>query len=386
MPALELEGLKIGRLTVLYKTSRTDTYRSNYWMCECDCGNLIEVRASSLKKTKSCGCLRREERPYLAVNIAAGLRAGKLTAIEKSHKDKNRSLVWKCLCDCGNYCYVRAAKLKSGEAKSCGCLGTQKKAYGEASRNTLIGKYRRGAAVRGLDFSLSNEECGALFERNCHYCDKASSRAFQGTRCFGEYIYNGIDRVINEKGYFINNAVPCCMQCNERKQALTYDEFLNHVDRIYNKLSKTKDIVYPLLSIDKITIDKACDFENAIKISPRMKALGVSNRNTLISRYKNDAKDRNKAFNLTKEEATFLFKSNCYYCQCPPYRVQNNKGSNGPFTYTGIDRVDNSGIYEKDNVVPCCKRCNSWKKALTYDQFRDWVVKVQENMNSKQLF
>ena len=393
--SLELKGLRVGRLKVLYK-SKKDKNGNNYWMCKCDCGNLTEVRATylNLKKVKSCGCLNRGEKPYLELDLT-GFKLNSLTAIEKSHKDKNGSVVWKCLCDCGKYCYVRGSNLKSGETKSCGCLHAEqmkrygvsrRKAYGEASRNSLIRGYKNGAEKRNLNFSLSIEECEDLFKGNCHYCDKEPSQVIKVESCFGEYIYNGIDRVINEKHYSTNNTVSCCRQCNERKGALACDEFLNHVDRIYNNLSKIKQIVYPLLSIDKIIIDKTCDFEkvNFIKTHPRMKAPGVSNRNSLLNQYKYSAKDRNLSFNLTKEEATFLFKSNCYYCQRPPHQVQNNKGSNGAFTYTGIDRVKNDTGYKKDNVVPCCKRCNSWKKALAYDQFRAWVVRVYENTHVKE--
>ena len=390
MPALELKGLRVGKLKVLHKSKNKQG--KGYWICKCDCGSLTEVRASNLnqKGTKSCGCLVGDN--HFVLNLI-GLKSGRLTVIEKSHKSKDKNTIWKCLCNCGNYTYVRASALKRGAIKSCGCSRGKKigislrKTYGEASRNILITNYKIGAMRRNLDFSLSIEECESIFKRNCHYCDKEPSQVLKTKNSFGEYIYNGIDRVINEKGYFINNAVPCCIQCNERKRAFTYDEFLKHIGRIYSNLSKIKQIVYPLSSIDKIMIDKSCDFEkiNFLKTNPAMKAPGVSNRNTLLRQYKNGAKSRKLSINFTKEEVTFLFKSNCYYCQRPPHQVKNKKRSNGSFIYTGIDRVDNNKGYEKDNVVPCCKRCNYWKKALTYDQFKGWVIKVHENINSKQL-
>lgn len=55
-----LVGQKFGSLTVLYldekKTNETDDYHS-YWICRCDCGNILSVKANHLKTghTVSCG-------------------------------------------------------------------------------------------------------------------------------------------------------------------------------------------------------------------------------------------------------------------------------------------------------------------------------------------
>ena len=62
---IDLTGLKFGKLTVL---KRDDDYikpngqHSTKWLCQCDCGNGISVRGADLKnkKTRSCGCLRKE--------------------------------------------------------------------------------------------------------------------------------------------------------------------------------------------------------------------------------------------------------------------------------------------------------------------------------------
>ena len=47
------------RLRVLAKTSRLTKDNSIYWLCECICGNKIEVIGNNLGSghTKSCGCL-----------------------------------------------------------------------------------------------------------------------------------------------------------------------------------------------------------------------------------------------------------------------------------------------------------------------------------------
>lgn len=60
MKRVDISGNKFGRLTAL-KVDHSDGH-SNFWLCKCECGNLIVVRLQHLRQgmTKSCGCLQRE--------------------------------------------------------------------------------------------------------------------------------------------------------------------------------------------------------------------------------------------------------------------------------------------------------------------------------------
>ena len=53
-------GNRHGRLTVLSRVDNQGTRAM--WLCECDCGNTIEVSGKALRTehTKSCGCYRAE--------------------------------------------------------------------------------------------------------------------------------------------------------------------------------------------------------------------------------------------------------------------------------------------------------------------------------------
>ncbi len=62
MPApnrAQLSGRRFGRLTALNCIGSINGHR--LWRCQCDCGNITEVRAGNLKSgaVKSCGCLNR---------------------------------------------------------------------------------------------------------------------------------------------------------------------------------------------------------------------------------------------------------------------------------------------------------------------------------------
>jgi hypothetical protein len=58
---LNLEGQRFGRLVAQSNTGSLNGQR--VWLCACDCGNAVSVRATALKSgnTSSCGCFRRED-------------------------------------------------------------------------------------------------------------------------------------------------------------------------------------------------------------------------------------------------------------------------------------------------------------------------------------
>ena len=62
---------------------------------------------------------RREQMPKI-IDLTEK-KYGKLTVLSLSEKRYRNSLVWKCQCECGNIIYVPASSLKNGGTKSCGC-------------------------------------------------------------------------------------------------------------------------------------------------------------------------------------------------------------------------------------------------------------------------
>lgn len=55
---------RYGRLLVIEKTDKREHGQEVVYRCQCDCGNIIEVRSGLLSqgKRKSCGCLYRDTR------------------------------------------------------------------------------------------------------------------------------------------------------------------------------------------------------------------------------------------------------------------------------------------------------------------------------------
>lgn len=81
--------------------------------------------------------------------------------------------------------------------------------------------------------------------------------------------------------------------------------------------------------------------------------------NNLYINAKAKNKKRGVAFNLTLLEFCAIRETKaCFYCTGPL-----------PVQGYGIDRVDSSKPYEKDNCVPCCTFCNIAKSNHSKDTF-----------------
>lgn len=103
----------------------------------------------------------------------------------------------------------------------------------------------------------------------------------------------------------------------------------------------------------------------------------------ILSTYKSGAKRRNFNFELTNVEFKELIESNCHYCNRHPsntektivnkeYKLYEEK------VYNGIDRIDSSIGYVKENCVTACYLCNKLKMDLSYSDFLNLVKNIYE--------
>lgn len=128
-----------GLLTVLDEWKDEKGYRR--CECECACGNRKVVYWSNLTsgRTRSCGCLENQNRKrYIDIR---GMRFGRLTAINPTEQREEKSVVWKCQCDCGNIAYVGYRSLSRGYAKSCGCIAHEKRDIANQRFGKLVALY-----------------------------------------------------------------------------------------------------------------------------------------------------------------------------------------------------------------------------------------------------
>jgi len=172
-----------------------------------------------------------------------GERFGLLLVIDRTEKRKNRSVVWRCKCDCGNWSEVTSDCLRRGKTKSCGCrkdLIRKRKPYKDASLNALICKYKHKARKKKIPFELSKEEFRNITSKNCFYCGVEPKQFDKNSGNFGIYVYNGIDRIDNEEGYVLDNCVPCCKTCNYAKNTLSINDFMAWIEQLVNYRNSLK--------------------------------------------------------------------------------------------------------------------------------------------------
>ena len=120
---IDLTGKKFNRWTVLSKATRPKTTQNSgtYWLCQCECGTQRVVWGKSLQdgSSKSCGCLKGEK----LVKDLTGQQFGRLTVLKLADDySKGHGAYWVCQCQCGNIVTVSSSALVTSHTKSCGCL------------------------------------------------------------------------------------------------------------------------------------------------------------------------------------------------------------------------------------------------------------------------
>jgi len=172
--------------------------------------------------------------------------------IRRNYPNRGEHSYWLCKCDCGKEKIIRGNDLKTGRTKSCGCLKMEIARSGNARRispgfatmRMRIAEYKKSAKRRKLKWDLTEKQFRELTQKDCYYCGAKPNNIAQNKRLNGAYIYNGLDRVDNTKGYTIENIVPCCKICNTAKRDLSLKEYQDWIVRSYNKMKKTRGVIF----------------------------------------------------------------------------------------------------------------------------------------------
>jgi hypothetical protein len=116
--AKSLTGQRFGKLVVIKDTGKRNNSKRIIYSCKCDCGNEFETTGFNLSRgdTKSCGCLKIEKSKQRYINLV-GKKFGKYKVIAETHK--RNPTMFLCECECGNKIEVRSASLINGTSKGC---------------------------------------------------------------------------------------------------------------------------------------------------------------------------------------------------------------------------------------------------------------------------
>lgn len=178
-----------------------------------------------------------------------GQKYGRLTFLRQTtHKmNGNRGIVWECQCDCGLTCLVLASAVLMGTRKSCG----QHKSEYSRQNGLRARKYPPIISSARKVWKGNYSDCDfdtfySMSQELCHYCNAPPSSSFNEAsfasrpdvselqRQQGTFTYNGLDRMDSSRGHSPDNIVPCCKHCNWMKNDMPYQEFREHIQKIYS--------------------------------------------------------------------------------------------------------------------------------------------------------
>ena len=237
---IDLAGHRFGRLAVTHVARGGKSGRQRGWSCTCDCGRVVWRTASNLNATLKRGgssdCRGGDEGRSCRSDIT-GRTFGRLTVIGpiEGQRAPDGHRMYECACICGKSAIINCAKLANGHTRSCGCARSgwkniaRRKPPGFAAQNAVVHMYRQNARAKNVDYTLTREQAIELFTSRCWYCGAEPSRTMQTKHMYSGFVYNGIDRMDNDRGYVADNVVPCCTECNFKKGKQSYVEFVRWV-------------------------------------------------------------------------------------------------------------------------------------------------------------
>jgi 5-methylcytosine-specific restriction endonuclease McrA len=102
-------------------------------------------------------------------------------------------------------------------------------------------------------------------------------------------------------------------------------------------------------------------------------------RRSLFTHYTSKARQFQRSFELTEQEFFALTLKPCCYCGSPPKRLfhrDKRAVTVCQCLFNGIDRIDSAKGYSRNNVVPCCWKCNTAKNSMSQADFASWIKAV----------
>ncbi len=168
MRKLDLTDQRFGHL-VAVQCSGHNKFGQRIWECRCDCGTLCSKYSTAQLtggKITHCGCMTQKGRPHTDLTRR---KFGKLTALAPKGVDKNGSILWECICECGNTIPVPSRCLVHGETKSCGC---HRKEFAKTHGMCYTPEYRAWQGMKRRCYNPRTESYADYGGRGITVCDR----------------------------------------------------------------------------------------------------------------------------------------------------------------------------------------------------------------------
>ena len=278
-----------------------------------------------------------------------------------SHMDeKTKRCIFECVCKCGNILYKSGNELRRKITDSC-LLCPQ-----ENPSKKIIGSLE--ILYEKID-KRDNKRKGRIWIARCK-CGKETEITttqikFEFKKTCGCRI-NLLENVKDYTGLETNKFIILKKQKTKAKnQCYEYIALCKFCNKEF------------ITNSQKISTNRGC---NNCGICPKREKR-KNGYEVLYKSYQYSAKKRKLEFNLKIEEFIETVTKNCYYCGMEPSLRDNERKILSIYT-NGIDRLNNTKGYLKDNCVPCCPTCNLMKLNLTEEVFIEKCQRIT-NYRSK---
>jgi hypothetical protein len=358
---IDLTGKRFGELTVINKAERPKGYRDGtFWNCSCDCGKINLLFTSRQLRdghVTSCG--------HKNLLNLEGQKFGKLTVEKRIINEMGTNTAkWLCNCECGGSKVIYESNLVSGKTKTCGCRTMPRNR--EDLTGMVFGRLTVKSSYKVVVGKDTIWECLCICGNNINVCGnslKSGNTKSCGCQDLESKQERGIDIVGKRFGKLTVIELVRKKTKNEKRERywLCQCDCGNYT----TVLSRSLRFGH--------TTSCGCAQLEAVKLD-----FSEATFNKVYGTYRKSAENRNLEFNLSKNDFIAITQQDCYYCGVSPRNVERSKYNNGNFIYSGIDRIDSSIGYLEDNIVPCCRNCNTMKMAMPLDEFFEKIKLIYE--------
>jgi hypothetical protein len=152
MNDVNIAGKKIGKLTAIRPTDRRE-YGSIVWECICECGNATFLSTKDFNRGLIQSC-----GCYKTPDLTA-LRFKSLTVVKKAKLSGVDDSLWECKCSCGGKTIVSTADLLESNVKNCGCIKRRNDARKFEKLESIIRQIESDVNSNPEPHETTNPEC-----------------------------------------------------------------------------------------------------------------------------------------------------------------------------------------------------------------------------------
>lgn len=178
-------------------------------------------------------------------DIPFGTNFGNWYVLGRDFSKGDRRKYYVCHCICGKLKSVISHSLYNGDSTSCGCQyaaglpRARKSSYEDRALTHIMNGYKAHTIQRGQEFTIDRATFLRLIKKDCYWCGSKPNNKLKGSVIFHlkgqdhsdyEFLYNGLDRIDNTKGYTEDNVNPCCYVCNRARNNMLFEEFKAWLD------------------------------------------------------------------------------------------------------------------------------------------------------------